>query len=597
MALTKLDVMDKRTLTFHEEQYGQRPERDFLLTSEGECESTASSRSMEWVREMVEECTSGHDKCNNAPTPWLPTRLVHVGGPSQIPRLVETSMLSLGPDSAPTIKYTTLSHCWGNVDTLRLTRESRSDFYEGIQPSTIPKTYAEAMEVTKGLGLEYIWIDSLCIVQGDSDDWEHECAQMAEVYRHGYCNIAALEATDSYGGCFRQRDPAHISPVIVESRWDGQDRRLWARDPFPDRYAIRHEIDNSPVHRRAWVLQERHMAPRILHFGKKAIFWECRTEMGCEVGDIFNTPSLVGYSARNSRTLSENEVRHIIWLWTDIVTRYTQAELTFHSDRFFAISAVAREMQRILSSGTSSKVEYLAGLWTVFLEYQLVWTSASPDTATRISESDQLMAPSWSWASLNGPVGAYVLPWTYNTKRAIAQVTHHTIVPRSGDPFFGPATEPKSVLEISALCWRLSDPRRNEQISSPSDSPITIRLCWDVTPPSLHTVAATFLLPVLVDQAPEPHSLSILLTGLILHKVDNVTDGSFRRVGKFDIAIPGASQDLRGKGSKARLDRCIELSLEHNRIWPSQYNDQPPPSTPAEEIWANAITYQGISLE
>ncbi|KAH6844605.1 heterokaryon incompatibility protein-domain-containing protein [Chaetomium sp. MPI-CAGE-AT-0009] len=552
---------------------------------------------MEWVREMVEECTSSHEKCNNPLPSWLPTRLIHVGGPSQIPRLVETSALSLGPASSPTIKYTTLSHCWGGVDALKLTRESRRDFYEGIQPSTIPKTYAEAIEITKSLGLEYIWIDSLCILQGDSDDWQHECAQMAEVYRHGYCNIGALEATDSRGGCFRQRNPAHIASVIVESKWDGQDRRLWVRGPFPDRYVLAREIDESPLHHRAWVLQERHMAPRILHCGQKAIFWECRTVMGCESGDIFSTPSLIGYRAQNATMLTEYEVRHIIWLWTDIVSRYTRAALTFHSDRFIAISAVAREMHRLLSSGASSKVEYLAGLWTVSLEYQLTWRSASPETTTRVSDGDQLTAPSWSWASLNGPVAAFILPRRFDTHLPIARVLRHTLVPRSGDPFFGPAAGSKSVLEISGLCWRLADPTRNEELITPSERPLTIRLHWDVTAPSPHAVRDSFLRPVLVRQSSERNYFDVILTGLVLHKGDAATSKSFQRAGTFDIAVPGASQDLDSKGWRATLDRCIEVSLEHNRIWPSQYDEQPPQSTPTDQIWADATTYQTILLE
>jgi hypothetical protein len=456
------------------------------------------------------------------------------------------------------------------------------------------------METTKILGLEYLWIDSLCIVQDDSDDWQRECTQMAEVYRYGYCNIAALEATNSYGGCFRQRDPVYITPIRVESRWDGQDHRLWVCGAFQSLSLIHHEIDNSPLQHRAWVLQERYMAPRILHFGQKAIFWECRTVTGCQSGNLFQNPFFIRYSASDAARLSKARAPYILSeIWSRIVTYYTKAALTFKSDRFIAISAVAREVQRILSSGTNSKVEYLAGLWTYLLEYQLMWGSTSPDTATRISEVDQLTAPSWSWASLNGPVDLGF--WNCDFHVAIARVLRHSIVPRSGDPFFGPEAHSKSVLEISGLLWRLADPTRNEQHTISPDPPITISLGWDTKSPLPYIGMANFLLPVVFDRSgldPQVYRYKggVYIGGLILQKVDDLISRSFRRIGVFDIIIRSLTLYL-DKAWRAKLDKCIALVLENNIIWPSQYSNQPLRSTPAHKVWAKATAYQTIFLE
>jgi hypothetical protein len=172
---------------------------------------------MQWIKEMIENCASHHEKCNSTPVSWLPTRLIQVGGPGKLPRLVETSKMPLVPGSPPP-RYTTLSHCWGKTETIELTSSNRSRLYDGIPQSTIPKTYADAMVFTSLLGLQYIWIDSLCIVQGDSQDWQHECARIADVYRYGYCNIAALVATDSHGGCFYWQNPPALPPVTITSR-------------------------------------------------------------------------------------------------------------------------------------------------------------------------------------------------------------------------------------------------------------------------------------------------------------------------------------------------------------------------------------------
>jgi hypothetical protein len=171
------------------------------------------------------------------------------------------------------------------------------------------------------------------------------------------------------------------------------------------------EIENSPVHSRAWVLQERCMAPRIFHFGKKTIFWECRQSIA-RPGKTIPNISLLGYSTQNPALPSAQKVRDFLRIWARIVNRYTTTSLTFLSDKFIAISALARELHRVLKVDIDPSVAYLSGLWTLFLENQQLWSSKSPETTTRLSETGGLAAPSWSWASLNGPVDALFLSET-----------------------------------------------------------------------------------------------------------------------------------------------------------------------------------------
>ncbi|KAK4124111.1 hypothetical protein N657DRAFT_616959 [Parathielavia appendiculata] len=152
---------------------------------------------------MLEDCEAHHVICRAMPmttpaSPWLPTRLICLGQPGDMPRMIETSKMLLEPCSAP-LRYTTLSHRWREGHPLRLTTETQRQLSEGVPWHDIPKTFADAMHVTRFPAVEYIWIDSLCIIRGDTGDWERDCTRMADVYRHGYCNI---EATDSYGGCF-----------------------------------------------------------------------------------------------------------------------------------------------------------------------------------------------------------------------------------------------------------------------------------------------------------------------------------------------------------------------------------------------------------
>jgi hypothetical protein len=337
------------------------------------------------------------------------------------------------------------------------------------------------------------------------------------------------------------------------------------------------------------------MTPRNLHFGWKAIFWECRTVTGCESGDPVKVGSLFAARPRDDEQLPTGGVHYTLWIWSEILKRYTNAALTFQSDRFIAISALARETQLILSSGTSSKVEYLAGLWKVVIEHQLMWVSDSPKTTTRISESDQLTAPSWSWASLNGPVYLFALPWIYESYMVVARVLRHTIVPRSGDPFFGSAIGSKSVLEINGLLWRLADSMRKRNPRDPSECP-EVDLRWDTERRSSRIGTACFLLPVLIDQSGDPR-LADILKGLILHKVDQPTPRSFQRVGTFAMRLRRADQAVPFKSWRERRDRCLELCLEQNIVWPSQYDDRPSQSTPFHKVWAKATAHRTIFLE
>jgi len=73
-----------------------------------------------------------------------------------------------------------------------------------FQSSELPETFRDAVQVTRELGIRYLWIDSLCIIQDKHDcrDWYHEANLMDKVYLHSYCNISAADANDSTGGLF-----------------------------------------------------------------------------------------------------------------------------------------------------------------------------------------------------------------------------------------------------------------------------------------------------------------------------------------------------------------------------------------------------------
>jgi hypothetical protein len=166
-------------------------------------------------------------------------------------------------------------------------------------------------------------------------------------------------------------------------------------------------------------------------------------------------------------------------------------------------------------------------------------------------------------------------------------------VPRSDDPFFGPEVHSKNVLEIRGLLWRLADTAGEEQ--DHFERLIRLRLRWDTTTASPPISPAAFLMPVVVTPLADACSFC---NGLILQKAGPSTTTSFQRLGIFKTMLYGVDQGLEGKGwQQVYLDRVIELFLEYKMVWPSQYNDQPGPTSSPQDVWAKATTQKTISLE
>jgi hypothetical protein len=178
----------------------------------------------------------------------------------------------------------TLSHCWGKAEVLELTENTIDILRAGISVEQLPRLYQEAVAITRKLGIRYLWIDSLCIIQrqkiSKDPDWLREASMMGTVYSNSYCNIAAMDAEDSFGQCFFEKQARDVRPheVIVEWHYNG---------PMPfylidERSMETGFSEDKPLSKRAWVLQEQLLAPRALLFGKTQVHWQCRTHTACE---------------------------------------------------------------------------------------------------------------------------------------------------------------------------------------------------------------------------------------------------------------------------------------------------------------------------
>jgi hypothetical protein len=176
--------------------------------------------------------------------------------------------------------YIVLSHCWGN-----LTNKEKKQFCttpknynnrvkEGFSYNDLPKTFQDAVRVTRELGKEYLWIDSLCIIQENKEDWKKEARRMEQVFASAYCTIAASSVTNCKDG-FLERNP--VSQYIQIQ--DVLGRQVYICDDIDD---FNNDVDTGTLNQRAWVLQERVLSHRTIHFSARQTYWECGYGVRCE---------------------------------------------------------------------------------------------------------------------------------------------------------------------------------------------------------------------------------------------------------------------------------------------------------------------------
>ncbi|KAK4033587.1 heterokaryon incompatibility protein-domain-containing protein [Parachaetomium inaequale] len=155
---------------------------------------SGSAECLELARRWLGECAQNHKDCKVPSDTLMPTRVIDIGGDGRDPVLVET-------EGRPG-QYATLSYCWGKKPQLRTTKETLSAFLEAIPVGELQKTALDALEICRHLGIPYLWIDALCIVQDDEDDWLRESARMCDIYSSSALTIAAARSLSARQGVF-----------------------------------------------------------------------------------------------------------------------------------------------------------------------------------------------------------------------------------------------------------------------------------------------------------------------------------------------------------------------------------------------------------
>ena len=317
--------------------------------------------------------------------------------------------------------WVALSHCWGTPEKRPLvtTRANIQKHMEGLEMDSLPKTFRDAILLTRSLGIRYVWIDCLCIVQDDPADWKRESNNMGKVYQYSTVTIAAANAKDSSEGCFfddacssyrptenlrkKQGDVipgggqgveslvcealpqvriAVTLPVFEEDKITGS----FSVAPWlAERSYSTTVLDTTPLFRRGWALQEWALSRRTFIFLKDSILWSCRELCVDDTGTM-----LKRYVQRPS-----------LFDWASLIQEYTKRNLTYESDGMIAIQGLANMVQ------SQRDDTYFAGMWPADLPQSLLWKIRNDSVGRHALRRSHL--PSWTWARLEGHVGFQML--------------------------------------------------------------------------------------------------------------------------------------------------------------------------------------------
>ncbi|KAK3388523.1 heterokaryon incompatibility protein-domain-containing protein [Sordaria brevicollis] len=395
--------------------------------------STASNLPMiRLLDNWLTECRTKHPMCLPPPSAFRPTRLLLIENEHSA-RVVETK------DWVAHHPYVALSHCWGTTSRLQLKKENMGDLLRHIDVAGLPTTYKEGISISLALGFSYIWIDSLCIIQDDAEDWTKEATTMKNVFEHCSVNLSATAAADSSESCFTYRDPVTIQPLDVTINWQ-EKKPSKSRFRFGVHWVDIRQTDivSSPLHSRAWVFQEANLSRRRIDLGRSQAWWHCQQNWACEMhpsgvpDDMPNynikdkrmyqnmlnrrlvdrsTPSPTSsFQRRSSQTitnvaldsscLGNDYLQDLQNHWFEPVEIYSDCAITQKTDRLVALAGIAQRYAQTRGLGLE---DYLAGVWRQGLLVSLAFSPVH-NRKTSTSRPDRYRAPSWSWASLEGKV-------------------------------------------------------------------------------------------------------------------------------------------------------------------------------------------------
>lgn len=415
------------------------------------------------TKDWLHRCNEHDERCSGQEKRPMPSRLVDITQPNKV-KLIETRDTQSGV-------YVALSYSWGEASRhmFKLNNVNKAAFQQGMSVSKLCLTHREAIQVAQELGYSFIWIDALCILQNDKDDWAKVAGQVPEVYNNADLVIVAGRSNDARHGFLAHRRP-QISTRFLKSAAKSFGVADHSTSPIQLPYRCEGDLDFTtcsiilprndeigPLHTRAWCYQELLMARRMIIYGEQQLSFRCRERHEFEDGTcnflgkedswynlLFENLSFISEDSlpkvkdkhspsarirdlrRPASYFSENPGHErriqcgfwasdpILEKWYEMTADYSRREFYNPTDNHAALSGVVRLFKKVLISRFDVQPTYMAGLWEMDMIRGLLWRSnrihdpkSSALELPKLGGSVVRRAPSWSWMALVGSVNQH----------------------------------------------------------------------------------------------------------------------------------------------------------------------------------------------
>ncbi|KAM0147209.1 hypothetical protein ACHAQE_004910 [Botrytis cinerea] len=388
-------------------------------------EDLASDANFDIARGWMNTCIVEHSvsKCPSFEDRVLPSRVIDVGLKDTNPSLFVTNGLRS--------RYFTLSHCWGGQIETILTTSNLQSLQKEIKMTGLPANFRDAILITRALGFQFLWIDSLCIIQDSKYDWGIESKKMGETYRNSALTIGAAAAHKAADGMLHSgsQSSRDIKPKLKLSKDSGSDDVVEIASSIQRPENLTELFESGPLQSRAWALQERILSPRILWYGRRQIYWQClcgyQSANGMPLGERFFSRKSYLYPTITQKIIfnqnhndgptrfSEEELLKINEEYQSMVVDYCTRILSYTNDKLPALSGIAA----LLHKGIGG--HYLAGIWSKNFRENLLWVKLGrKSTHTKLYQ-----APSWSWAVMDEEMQLF-----YDNSSHLASTPHDPIL-------------------------------------------------------------------------------------------------------------------------------------------------------------------------
>lgn len=411
-------------------------------------------------RQWLDHCQAKHVKCPGKKAPTLPSRVIDVRPGS------DGSCVKLRVNSeACKAHYIALSYCWGGFQQVTTTKSTLKDHVTGIPYDLLSKTIQDAVTTTRNLGISYLWVDALCIIQDCAVDKAHEISKMGQIYKNATLTIAAASAKTVHEGFLQQRPRPPSCEIPIYHDHQSEYARYGGKLPFETwitgrprptvwlSATVKSSDADEPLYSRGWTLQERLLSPRMLLYGQKELTWQCQQNSSESIGTTFYRRSTgckrlpIGIFVNKKLSRRERpSIAQTKQIWKSIIEDYSHRDLSFQEDRLPALAGIAEQLQGIWGT-------YVAGFWKNCMIAHLGWRRVERARAMQVSEP--YIAPTWSWASFPGPIKVATV------NRADAEILDCTLDPLSSEAPLGQLRG--GYLRIRALAVESSIPRKKQE--------------------------------------------------------------------------------------------------------------------------------------